>query len=416
MDQLQAGVFLDLSHDDRLSSRARVAILRCLHFVSCRICDPPPEVPDSFRLGLAALTFGSTAVCLAACRRLAPWVSLYCVFSLARVISRRTLLVIVSISLLSGQWLLLPLCPEPLSLYVPVGFVAFCELCWLKTLQKTLDNMFDAFVSIMFMFLGILMVFGFYPALLHYGPALVESNAMRNAVHSVVANGARESESTGHLKAHHGLALDADHFGLAALTQLVPLAVLVVGVPVLSVVILIYCWMFQHMTKMILGVIATFFGWLGLYFLMRILHIPFSRDLLGKALLVSVCIIMYYAFARLTSIDWSVGRRRVAMITAGFGFVLLLDVLVGEGEGHVSPEVLCAALSVCKLAYATVENALDEGHDDFKLHHIMPFRPRHDERMVATTSESGHPSVPEDGTYEMMEHADVQLHDSPSQV
>jgi len=335
-------------------SRVQGSVVRGLHFLSCGVFNPPPEVPDSFRLGIASLTFGFAAACLATCRRLSPWVTAYAVLGLARIVPRRTRLLALACCLFLGEELLESFCPGP-----PIGPVLLAvlsELCWVKTMEKTLDHWFDVFVTVMFVFMGILMVFGFYPALLKYGPPLLESKAFHSALHSVVSDAAQESE-TGLGGRSPGMSQDGS--GMAALTHLIPVLIFLVGAPAVSAVILIYCWMFRYMSRMVLGVVVTFCAWFGFFFLMRALNMPIRRDFLSKALLVNVCIVMYYAFARMTSFDWDLAKRRISLVSAGFILVLLFDTLLGVPEGEVSPEVLFASLCGCKLVYVAAENAME---------------------------------------------------------
>mmetsp|Transcript_55748 Transcript_55748/g.130068 ORF Transcript_55748/g.130068 Transcript_55748/m.130068 type:complete len:409 (+) Transcript_55748:66-1292(+) len=389
--------------------RCRVAVITCLHRLSCQICLPPPEVPDACRLLIALGLFGGAATALTATDRLGPGVTIYCVLGLARILSEWTMLLVASLALAASSWLL-QLASWPLHLLGPVLLVALSELCWLRTMQKVLDNWFETFVAIMFIYLGVIMVFAFYPALLQFGPELMTSGAL--AVSSA-AEGAPGAPSP-----HFGS--EDLTSGFTATTSVLPLLAIVVGVPVLSVVILIYCWMCHHMSRMVLTVVLTFCMWILLYGVLVLLHVPFSRDLLGKGLLVSVCIVMYSAFTRLTSVDPDSCETRRRLVAVGFATSLLIDAGLGAQEGEVCVETLFFMLCACKLAYASVENAIDHGGTDFHLSFLLPLRlHRKQHHAGAATSDAAlEHADPSDGlpssSYEMMEPATAEAMLSPS--
>ncbi|CAE7882666.1 asphd2 [Symbiodinium sp. KB8] len=132
----------------------------------------------------------------------------------------------------------------------------------------------------------------FYPALLRFGPEIVSSSA------STFNSAVSDAEGSGSSNSLPRFGSEDDPSGLLALTGVVPLIAIVVGVPLLSVVILIYCWMCHHMSRMVLEVVLTFFAWVLVYASLAYMKVPFNRDLFGKGLLVSVCIVMYSAFGR----------------------------------------------------------------------------------------------------------------------
>eukprot|EP00933_Yihiella_yeosuensis_P025967 TRINITY_DN20148_c0_g1_i2.p1 TRINITY_DN20148_c0_g1~~TRINITY_DN20148_c0_g1_i2.p1 ORF type:complete len:166 (+),score=14.94 TRINITY_DN20148_c0_g1_i2:2-499(+) len=132
---------------------------------------------------------------------------------------------------------------------------------------------------------------------------------------------------------------------------------------------------------------------MGAWAAAHFLHVPISRDFIGKALLVSVCVVIYYAFARMSSFDWDMAKRRIVIVSASFTALLLLDQYLGTREGEVSTSVLFAALLGCKQAYATVENALEDGQDDLCLRHLLPLRPLRQElrQVIVDDAAQGNP-------------------------
>mmetsp|Transcript_9494 Transcript_9494/g.29427 ORF Transcript_9494/g.29427 Transcript_9494/m.29427 type:complete len:415 (+) Transcript_9494:92-1336(+) len=362
-------------------SRWHAALLRCLHFVTCRICDPPPEVPDSARLVLATATFSASAALLVVVLR--SWVlSLaYCALGLARLLPARgsSILAIVAFSILA--WLLLFCCPASMDVWIPAILVAVSELCWLGTLQKVLDEEFEAFVSILFIFLGVELTFGFYPLLMHWGPLVLSSKQVHEAVHVVVVHAVQGGQQGGVSPVQPsqgggpGALHEPEHVGpLIVFSQVLPLVALVVGVPAVSLLVLMYWWMFEHMSRMVQAVSLTFISWMALYGLLSMLHVPVSRDTIGKAILGSVCVVMYHAFSRLTCIDWHAARVRLVCVAVVFIVVFMLDQLIPSAS-HLCPPLLFSVMVICKVAYSTGANFLEEGEGGMlRPKHLLPLR------------------------------------------
>merc|ERR1711972_1103715 len=107
---------------------------------------------------------------------------------------------------------------------------------------------------------------------------------------------------------------------------------------------------------------------------MGALNVRVSKDLIGKAILGSICVVMYHAFSRLTCIDGRAARLRLLVLGSVFVVVFVLDQVI-PSVGHLCPHLLFGVLIGCKLAYSTGANILDEEESCLKLGHLLPFRP-----------------------------------------
>jgi len=365
-------------------SRWRGNVLRCLHFLTCRICDPPPEVSDTARLALAFGTFIASAVLLTAVLQSWALSVAYCGLGLARVLpTRLSSLAAIMAFLLLASLVVRCLCPLSWEVFASVGLVALSELCWVGSLRKVLDGEFDVFVSILFLFLGVELTFGFCPLFMHWGPLMVDSKEVHQAVRAVAQHAARaagQHSDTGHEQPAPGVgpgsAQESEHAGaFLVLSRVLPLVLLLVGVPTLSFVALIYCWMFEHMSRMVQAVTLTFVLWMVFYGCLSLLNVPVSHDTIGKAILGTVCVVMYHAFSQLTCIDWHAARMRLCCVTGVFLVVFLLDQAIPSGD-HFCPPLLFGVMVACKLAYSTWANFLEEGDDGpFCAKHLLPFWP-----------------------------------------
>jgi len=385
-------------------ARCRSAIITCLHRLSCQICLPPPEIPDAFRLLVAAGLYGGAGTACAATGRLGFGVSLYVSLGLARIFQKRWLLLVVVVLVGLLNWLLMH-SAGPVPYVFPALLVAVSELCWVRTMQKVLDEWFESFVALMFFYLGTVMVFAFYPALLRFGPEIVSSSA------STFNSAVSDAEGSGGGNSLPRFGSEDDPSGLLALTGVVPLIAIVVGVPLLSVVILIYCWMCHHMSRMVLEVVLTFFAWVLVYASLAYMKVPFNRDLFGKGLLVSVCIVMYSAFGRLATFDADEAQKRKKLVAAGFWIALLTDFCFGAEEAEICVPTLFVMLCACKVAYASCENYIDANQGtEFELSLLSPLRPCPKRRQADLTSVDPVPlqadaSDAPSSSYEMLEAA-----------
>ncbi|CAJ1359115.1 unnamed protein product [Effrenium voratum] len=320
--------------------RCRAAVISCLHRLSCHMCLPPPQLPDSFRLLLGSFLFGAAGGALAAAEAW-PWVPVYCALGLTRIATRRVLVLAL---LLAACFCLASWLSDPAQRLCNAVLVILLELCWFRTMEKVLNHWFESFVAVIYLFMGVLMVFAFYPALLHYGPELLNADFFTKKSDSEV------------LQDTSGTASESDIFAFSLLPLL-----FIVGIPLLSMVVLIYCWMCHHMFRMVLAVGFTFVAWLVTYALLEFLHVPFSRDMLGKGLLVTVCVVMYGFFTRMTSLDWENCTARAAFVSAGFVASFMLDAIFGAAEGEVGVRTLYTMFLACKAAYFIMELAIDKG-------------------------------------------------------
>jgi len=366
-------------------------VLRCLHFLTCRICDPPPEVPDTARLALALATFGASASLLAGvlCSRAASLA--YCALGLARLLPARGKSWAAVAVLSAAAWLVLLCLPASWAASGPAVLALASELCWLLTLRRVLDEEFDVFVAVLFLFLGVELTFGFYPVLMEWGPRLLESPEVHETVQVVVTHAVEAGRHAGSsapgqpprlggrggVEGAKEVEEPSGEMGpLIVFSQVLPLLVLLVCVPGLAFLALVSCWMFEHMSRMVLAVSVSFVSWMALYACLTLLHVPVSRDTFGKAILGSACVLMYHAFSRLTCADWSGAQRRLTWLAGTFGAVFMLDQLLCMANWQ-SPLLLFAVLVICKQTYSTWANFLEaESRGPFQAKHLSPFRPR----------------------------------------
>lgn len=320
----------------------------------------------TFSLSGALLTFTLCSPPLA-------WV--YCALGCCRVIVQRGRLLAAWMLLALAEGLL-SFVPGPWPCYANALLVLVSELCWLRSVHKVLEEWFEWYVLLFFFYLGVLLTYGFYPLLLAWGPALLESKELQETVHKVVADAAASAEG-GSLAGDAPTRIAENPLG--ALTQAVPLVVVLIGTPLVALVFLIYYWLCRNMPRMLLMVLGSFFLWMGIFLLLSLAHIPIAGDVLGKGLLVTVCIIMVYSLVRLTSYDWEVSQGRVLHVSLGFGLSLVLDWALGAREGTVSCQLLFLLLIGVKQAMATLANAAEDAGESYMAKvlpkHFLPLRP-----------------------------------------
>uniref|UniRef100_A0A7S4PUY4 Uncharacterized protein n=1 Tax=Alexandrium monilatum TaxID=311494 RepID=A0A7S4PUY4_9DINO len=365
--------------------RLRAGVLRCLHFLTCRMCDPPPEVSDTARLGLALAIFGVSSSILAAVLSSQMVTLAYCAFGLARLLPARSKSWALVVGLSGAAWLFLLCLPTSWASGGPVALALLSELCWLMTLRRVLDEEFDVFVAVLFFFLGVELTFGFYPLLMHYAPLIIESPQVQETVqvvvHHAVQAGKHSRSTPGQPSGLGGGSVasgspDAEEGGpLIIFSQLLPLLALLVGVPGLAFAALVSCWMFEHMSRMVLAVSVSFVSWMALYGILTFMHVPVSRDTFGKAILGSACVLMYHAFSRLTCIDWRAAQLRLTWLGGAFAAIFAVDQLLQLACWH-SPMLLFTVLVACKLTYSTWSNFLEaEGRGQLlQAKNLSPFR------------------------------------------
>mmetsp|Transcript_125845 Transcript_125845/g.391900 ORF Transcript_125845/g.391900 Transcript_125845/m.391900 type:complete len:261 (+) Transcript_125845:451-1233(+) len=168
---------------------------------------------------------------------------------------------------------------------------------------------------------------------------------------------------------------DAEAGPLVIFSQLLPLLVLLVGVPGLAFAALVSCWMCEHMSRMVLAVSVSFVSWMVLYAILTLMHVPVSKDAFGKAILGSACILMYHAFMRLTCLDWRAAQLRLTWLSGVFAAIFAVDQLLALARWQ-SPLLLFAVLVACKLTYSTWSNFLEaEGQGQLlQAKNLSPFR------------------------------------------
>uniref|UniRef100_A0A7S0BBT0 Uncharacterized protein n=1 Tax=Pyrodinium bahamense TaxID=73915 RepID=A0A7S0BBT0_9DINO len=402
------------------TDRWQGAILRGLHFLTCRICDPPPEVPDTARLTLALVTFGGSAALLATAVRSHTMSLVYCALGLARLLPARSRSCAVVGALSGATWLLLLSLPAPWATGAPAALAALSELCWLVTLRRVLDDEFDVFVAVLFLFLGVELTFGFYPMLMHWGPLVLNSKEVHETVQAVVEHASQAGQQGGSHSTHSG-GMGGGNVGplphgqepgpsspLAVFSQALPLLALLVGVPGLAFAVLVSCWMLEHMWRMVVAVAVAFFSWMALYTSLAFLHVPVSRDTFGKAILGTACILMYHAFSRLTCVDLRAAQTRMLWLGGTFVTVFVLDQTM-RGPGDLCPSLLFCVLVACKLAYSTWANFLEATGEGpfFRTKHLLPFKvARREERTQPEGGAAEDADTPTDGA---REGADVPL-------
>lgn len=341
------------------------ATLQCLDFLSFQTVHSLVDLGDSVRVAAAVACF-ALGTAPAAWLAEAPWLSIiYGTLGLLRVVARKRSMVTVIGCALAAAIVMASL-THPFDQAAAVLVVIVSEPLWITTFTQTLEESFDIFSSILFVFFGILFTFGIYPLTLFMAEAGMKAAQASETAQSAHPAPHGDAGAAGPV-AHGGAASEkpaavaaAEQGGVFALltTLVLPLVALLVGVPLLAGMALVYCWLCEHMPRMLTNVVVTAMAWVVMTGCLILFHVKVNQDFMGKGLLMTACLVMFDACGRHAyGEDWRATCPAMRFAIAAFVLTFAADMSIPHSCSARAQLLLVVAIC-CKSAYTAAAKGI----------------------------------------------------------